>query len=503
MSDALPRPSPRFLKLLGGAIVLGAVVRLVALFYYRSLHLPFAGDPWVYFWEGRGLAEGQGWVNPIALRGFGVHRQIAMHPPVYPLWLAAWSTVGLTSLFWAQIANVVLGLCSVAVIGFTGREIAGNRVGIVAAFVVALHPSFWTWEPMLVQEPAAILATAIAILAAVRLVRQLSLRRAAVAGLCFGIAPLTRAELLLTVLLFGAVLAVKYRTKVVRPLLVVAAVAGVVVLPWSIYNSSRFSRAVPLSNGLGATMAATYCDAVQGDQLGYWSLSCAFDRGRQAFEEWHAIHPDAPRLAVASSLCRDGRLDFSNPAAALLAQSGMDETEMCTNPESIAESGLAYLFYPDFDDAELDSRLRDISLQWAADHPRDVAKSVVARVGRVLGVYRPDQQIRFDTLPESRPRKFAVLAWAAYYLLLPFAIAGGRLLWLRRRRASVLILCAPIVTSLVAVAMTFGNTRYRAIAEPSLAIFVAISGLALLDHLRRWQARRGASLVAEGVQPLP
>lgn len=495
MNDALPRPSPRFLRLLGLAVVLGVAVRLVALVYYRSLHLPFAGDPWVYYWEGRGLAEGRGWVNPIALRGFDVHRQIAMHPPTYPLWLAGWSAVGLSSVFWAQIANIVLGLCAIVVIGLTGREIAGNRVGVVAAFIVAVHPSFWTWEPMLVQEPAAILACSIALLAAVRLVRHLSLRRAVVAGLCFGIAPLTRAELLLAVLLFGGVLAIKYRMKVVRPLLVVAIVAGIVVLPWSIYNSSRFSRAVPLSNGLGATMAATYCDAVQGDQLGYWSLSCAFDRGQQAFDEWHAAHPDAPRLEVSSSLCRDGRLDFSNPAAALLARSGMDEVEMCTNPESIAESGLAYLFYPDFDDAELDARLREISLQWAADHPRAVIESVAARVGRVLGVYHPAQQIRFDTVPESRPRRFAILAWTAYYLLLPFAVVGGRLLWVRGRRSAVLILCAPIVTSLVAVALTFGNTRYRAIAEPSMAIFVAVSGLALFDHVRRRQLRsRGTTL---------
>ena len=67
---------------------------------------------------------------------------------------------------------------------------------------------------------------------------------------------------------------------------------------------------------------------------------------------------------------------------------------------------------------------------------------------------------------------------------LSFAVAGALALW-RRRRAQTLILLIPLATVLITVAMTFGNTRYRAIAEPTFALF----GAAAMVSVASWVAR--------------
>jgi 4-amino-4-deoxy-L-arabinose transferase-like glycosyltransferase len=62
------------------------------------------------------------------------------------------------------------------------------------------------------------------------------------------------------------------------------AAAGVacslIVLPWSIYNSTRFERWVPLATSLGTTMLQGNCEPTyHGDLLGFYELGCAFRKG--------------------------------------------------------------------------------------------------------------------------------------------------------------------------------------------------------------------------------
>ena len=82
------------------------------------------------------------------------------------------------------------------------------------------------------------------------------------------------------------------------------------------------------------------------------------------------------------------------------------------------------------------------------------------------------------------------MALVAYWTLIPFAIAGAVLL--RRRGRPLLILLAPVVlVTLVAIA-TYGVTRFRFAAEPSLVVLgaVAVDALRSRGRAARRRARR-------------
>ena len=75
-----------------------------------------------------------------------------------------------------------------------------------------------------------------------------------------------------------------------------------------------------------------------------------------------------------------------------------------------------------------------------------------------------------------------------YYAILPFALAGI-LMTYRRSRVTALVSSTPIFTALLAVAISAGITRYRAIADPMLIMFAAFALVNIIDFfLRQWKA---------------
>ena len=59
------------------------------------------------------------------------------------------------------------------------------------------------------------------------------------------------------------------------------------------------------------------------------------------------------------------------------------------------------------------------------------------------------------------------------------AIAGAVVMWRRRSRRALWILVVPAIAVTVGVAVTYGQTRFRAGAEPSLAVLEAVAVAAL------------------------
>lgn len=485
------RSLPSFLKLLAPITIVAAVVRLWALWYYRSLGQPLVGDPWIYYMEGQYLADGRGWINPVFMEAYGIRRQMAMHPPAFPLVLSVVAFLGFDAIGWFQFANLLIGLAVVVAVGLMARTIVDDRIALVAAAICALNPSFWSLEPMLLSEPLAMLATVAMLAAAIRLHAQPTRKAAVVAGVAFGCGVLTRAELgLAAALLVVLILALRRARRTAALVLLTAVVAGVTVLPWSVHNSLRFSQPTPVSNGLGVTMAATYCEETSGENLGYWAIDCARRGLTTSFADWLAEHPDATPLQIEQfPVCAWDPSTSNGPIPAVLTVMGMTQEQLCAQLDAYKVSGdYPYYFYPEFDDSLIEQSLRSASFEWAADHPSTTARSVVARVGRVLGLYRPSQQIGFDTVPEGRPPLWAKWAWWAYYLLVLPMLVGGWVAW-KRHRTLLAVLLIPFAVSLVAVSLTFGGTRYRAIAEPSMAIFAAI-GLCEIWPMVRQRVRR-------------
>jgi peptidoglycan/LPS O-acetylase OafA/YrhL len=407
--------------------VVGLAIRVAYLAFSRhgiydcppDAVLGCAGDAYVYHTGANLIAHGHGFVSPLGLLS-GNRFPGADHPPLYWLYLAAWSVLGLDGYGWHQIATLLVGVGSVVVAGFLGREIAGVRAGWAAATAVAVDPFVWVNDALVLSEGLTVFTVLVFTWAAYRCWRRPTLAAAAWLGLAGAAAAMTRAEVAL-VFPF-VVLPLLWRRW--RALVVTAAVALAVVAPWLVRNQIRFEEPVGLSTGLGVTMAYANCDEVySGPLLGFWWYDCKGDVDLQAQADQSVVDADLRHQAV------------------------------------------------DYIDA----------------HRSRVPTVVAARIGRTWNLYKPNQVTYLDTL-EGRPLWVNRMGLVVYYPTMALAAVG--VVALRRRRVPILPLLVPLGIVTFAVAITFGQTRYRATAEGPIAVAAALGALQVWDVARaRWAAR--------------
>lgn len=153
---------------------------------------------------------------------------------------------------------------------------------------------------------------------------------------------------------------------------------------------------------------------------------------------------------------------------------------------------------PPGDESVRFAEYRTRGLDYMKDHAGRLPVVVAARVGRLLDVYKPWDQGAYINYGEGRHMRATHLGLVFYWCLIPFAIVGALLLRRRRERA-LLVLLAPIVLVLLVAIATYGSTRFRFAAEPSLVVLGAVSVDTLWAALR---ARRSpASATATSVSP--
>ena len=85
------------------------------------------GDALYYHATANLVAEGRGFVNPFTYVFRGGLEQSAEHPPLYSLYLAAFSWLGFTSIHDHLVASALLGVATVVIGGLAGREIGGRK----------------------------------------------------------------------------------------------------------------------------------------------------------------------------------------------------------------------------------------------------------------------------------------------------------------------------------------------------------------------------------------
>jgi MYXO-CTERM domain-containing protein len=89
-------------------------------------------------------------------------------------------------------------------------------------------------------------------------------------------------------------------------------------------------------------------------------------------------------------------------------------------------------------------------------------------------------------------------ALVTYYALALLSVAGAVVL--RRRRVTGYPLLAPIAVVLITVALSYGNTRFRAPAEVMLAVLAAVAIDALVSRFA--SARAGGGAVPAEPEPV-
>jgi len=384
-------------------------------------------DGLYYYLAAHVLVDGGGFVNP--WNGMAT----AAHSPAWPVLLGFPSVIGLDTLLEHQVFASVVGTATVVLVGVTGRVIAGCRVGLVAAAIVAVYPNIWVRERELAVETlifplaAVVLALAYRYWRAPRTVTLLAL------GAACGVLILVHSAMVSLLIFLVPALALRAHlggsaARRLARLVAAVGVAGVVLLPWVIRNTVRFERPVLLTTHLGLTLRAANCPAAyEGERLGSFDLNI--------------VRP-----------------------AALVSPGGC-----------VWNGGSG-------DESEQDAALRDQALVYMREHIERVPAVVAAREGRTWGLFRPFQQATFERSYGHGPPSVYQMAVFAYWALLPFAVAGA--IRLRRRSLPVFPLLSFLLSVAVAVGITIGSVRYRAPAEVPIVVLAAVGVDALLGWLR-------------------
>jgi Dolichyl-phosphate-mannose-protein mannosyltransferase len=428
-----------FRRGLFAATVLGLAVRAAYILIVRH-DVRVAGDPFFYHFGARLLVDGHGFIDPQPAI-VGIVEESASHPPLYLLWLAIPTRVGLDGPVSHMLWSTLIGLASIVVIGLIGREVAGPRTGLIAAGLAAVYPNLWVYDGFILSETTAIFTGVLTVLLAYRFLRDPAPRRALYLGLAAGVATLARAELVLLIPLLVVPLVWLIRNHDVRTrlrwMLIALLAAALPITPWVVFNLTRFERPVVLSTGLEPTLIGSNCDVTYyGSWLGYFSPECLLP-------------------AEGKTTRRD-------------------------------------------DQSERNDVYRRIAREYVGNHKARVPVVVLARWGRVTGLFRPGQQLDFDDLIEGRERWVASLSLFSLYGVGALAVAGGVIL--RRRRTPVYPLVVLPAIVLIAVAIAHGANRYRASAEGALVVLAAVT---IDAGLRAWTARRAGEDARENQEHDP
>jgi 4-amino-4-deoxy-L-arabinose transferase-like glycosyltransferase len=287
----------RFGRLLLLIVIAGLAVRVGYVAFVVGDD-PLKGDQVYYTAQANRLAQGYGFVEPYD-RDLNVRRPgtgpSAEHPPLTSVVLAPVSWVA-NRLPWVDVDTrrgdihgpahrftlAIIGSLGIALVGLLGREVRGDRVGLIAAGIAAVYPNLWVNDGLVMSETLTVVAVALVLYLTYRYRRAPTVLTGVGLGMACGLAALTRAEMLLLVpcIALPAVLlgtGSEWRSRLVRAAAMLAAVA-IIVGPWIVFNLTRFEDPTFLSTNDGSTLLGANCDASYfGPATGLWQLSCLPD----------------------------------------------------------------------------------------------------------------------------------------------------------------------------------------------------------------------------------
>jgi 4-amino-4-deoxy-L-arabinose transferase-like glycosyltransferase len=417
------------------AIALGALVLRVGYVFALGAHPPLGKDGTWYALQAGTIANGVGYVDPGRYFGFHGAVSTAGFPPLWPGFLALVYDLGLHTLRDFRLTGGVIGAGTVVMTAYLGRRIVNARVGLIAAAIVAISPYMIAADASLMAESLFIALVTGAVLVAVRARESPRLVWFAVLGALLGLATLTRSDGL------------------------IIAIVLVGVTAWCIPG------AIARRLGLGALALV-----VTAIVLVPWNV-----RNTQAMGEPVFLSTNSGSLLTGANCgyVYSGRdiAGWDLRCAARLEHHGKTE---------VARSAWG----------------RDTGLTYARNHLGKLAVVVPLRVVRGWGLWNPSRLADTEVI-ESRNRTMQLAGWPGSIVLLALAVGGGVVLV--RKRAKVAPLFAVIGAASLVLAVSWGNQRFRLVAEPALAVLAAAMLTTLWGYAT---ARRERSGDTPASQPL-
>ena len=400
------------------ALVLTALGIRVVYAVAVAPHQPQPGDQLLYHALARSLAEGDGYNLETVFLG---DYPTASHPPLYSLYLALFTKLGLASFAAHRVVSCLLGAAAVALIGLLGRRLAGPRVGLIAAGLAAVYPQLFMIDGTLIAESLYAPVIVLVLLMAYRVIDRPSLTAAGALGAAIGLATLTRSDGILLLVLIVPLLAWRVAPDVpqrLRLMGVATLATGLILSPWLIRNWAQFDRLPLLSTNGALTQQATNCDETYyGPSIGFVGFGCAL-----------------------RSKCLEIREEV--PQSECLLREARD---------------------------------------YAGEHLSRVPVVAAARVARMWNVFGTTKDLSYSRT-WGREAHATIAGRAMYYVLVVLSAYGTWLLW--RRRVSLLPLIAMLVLASGVAVLAFGFSRYRLPAEPVLVVLAAVAIGSLIDRWR-------------------
>jgi 4-amino-4-deoxy-L-arabinose transferase-like glycosyltransferase len=349
----------------------------------------------------------------------------------------------------ARIVEALLGVATILVVFLLGERLGGRRVGLLAAFAVAVYPPFIHSTGELMSEPPAILTLPAAVLAFLWASEQERLRAWLLPGLLFGLTAMFRPEYLFVGAAFVILAAI--RVGVARGWRPGLAGAGLLTLalllpivPWTVRNIDVLGRVVPISTGSGkALYVGTFLPA-DGEYQRVKALLVERYRGR-------VLDPNSPALDEVDPTPLFDRV--ANRYPDLPRDSALGKIGKQNLSKYFGEDPLGYAAMT----------ARKVGRMWSSG----VGEAMSSGVGRVVQI-----------------------------LLVALGLAGFVLLGVRRRWWEVIALATPIllVTAIGAASLAAPrrNEVLMTLVFP-LAALALSRGVAALSSGREWSPEQASS----------
>ena len=432
-----------------------AVRWFVFLRWYRYLPIGEINDNVYYHVTANLLADGHGFADPFAYADLGELRPTARHPPGYTLYLSIWSMLGLDSVSWHRLAGGVMSASAVIPVGLLLRDLFNQRTAVIGMVAVALYPPLWMNDALILSESMYIPIAAWTLWFAYRVYDEPSWRQIIELTVMLSLGALTRSEpFMLFFLLLAPIImlhrSLDWRARITRTS-GAALIAMLLLAPWVGRNLATFDEPTFLAIGPGYVLELGNCDETySGRFLGYWNGACDETNSRRV---------------LAYRITKDRRS-----------------------------------LWPDHDGSVTGAAKLDKALEYIGDHLNEQPKVIAARVGRLLGLFRPLQTADFDVFFERRISSHVHIGLLSHYVAMIASVYGAVVM---RRRTSLLPLAAVAGTSILTAAITFGITRYRLGADVVFVVLTAVALGALLDRFRPPSAPSAEHPESANPQPEP
>jgi 4-amino-4-deoxy-L-arabinose transferase-like glycosyltransferase len=397
------------------------------------------GDPKFFQDSAASLSQGHGF--DVAFLGRGRPVATALHPPAFPSLLALLDLVRMQTAEAHRVALACISAISVVVMGLLGRRLLSPGAGVIAAAFAACSPLWVQWGGRLLSESMYLVVIPVLLWVALECVDRPRWWTFGLVGLVVGIAALTRSEAIFFVVVLGAPVVLlgarRWRQRAIYALVLLVGVA-VFVGPWLVRNDIKMGT-FTLSTDNGTTWAGAYTKAT--------------------------FSPANPLYGSVDNSSQFGDaavfLKFGKPPNGAKAW-----TEVTLN-DAVGNTGMSF----------------------ARQHLNDLPGVILAREGRMWGLYSVGTQLHNDDADGGWVEGFYIGGWFFEWVSLPLAIAGAVVLGKRSRR-HLAVVVAPIIIAVLNAAVFIGSTRLRVVAEPSLFLLASIAVVSGWRWLRQPRPRR-------------